>query len=147
MCSCPSALGSYGSDLNNSAKSLNYSSSSPLSSASQIHTKNVASAVFTDSEQSNAVIDDHNLSKTPDTLKNTITSFQDNVNKPTHEEYQLDLSFVPVVSTNYNRNPGAWAMKEREILERQLSVTSRPFPKAKGLWPTWVYWSRCRCCQ
>jgi hypothetical protein len=61
-----------------------------------------------------------------------MTRFQGKVNKPTREEYLLALSCVPIVATQYNRNPGAWAMKEREILERQLSMMSRFHPEVTG---------------
>lgn len=40
--------------------------------------------------------------------------------KPTREEYLLALSCVPIVSRGYNRNPGAWALREREYLDRQF---------------------------
>ncbi|KAK2755654.1 hypothetical protein FQN54_005803 [Arachnomyces sp. PD_36] len=46
--------------------------------------------------------------------------FEGKANKPTREEYLLALSCVPIVSTQYNRNPGKWAMEERRILERQF---------------------------
>lgn len=49
---------------------------------------------------------------------------------PTRDEYLLALSCVPIVSTNYNRNPGAWAFREREILERQLSMMTKFHPDA-----------------
>ncbi|KAH8691094.1 putative SWIRM domain protein Fun19 [Talaromyces proteolyticus] len=48
--------------------------------------------------------------------------FENKVNKPTREEYHLALSCVPIVSTQYNRNPFAWARKERETLERQMAM-------------------------
>ncbi|EEH38709.1 SWIRM domain-containing protein [Paracoccidioides lutzii Pb01] len=51
--------------------------------------------------------------------------FQDKKNKPTRKEYIFALSCVPIVGKQYNQNPGAWAMKEREFLDRQLSVTKR----------------------
>ncbi|WEW61855.1 hypothetical protein PRK78_007352 [Emydomyces testavorans] len=41
---------------------------------------------------------------------------------PTREEYMLALSCVPRVATHYNRNPGAWAMREREILDHQWTL-------------------------
>ncbi|KAK2739033.1 hypothetical protein FQN57_006715 [Myotisia sp. PD_48] len=49
----------------------------------------------------------------------------DKVTKPTRDEYLFALSCVPVVTTHYNRNPGAWAMQERKLLERQMSMMSR----------------------
>ena len=51
--------------------------------------------------------------------------FRNKVNKPTRDEYLLALSCVPIVSTQYNRNPGAWAREERETLERQLVMMNR----------------------
>lgn len=51
--------------------------------------------------------------------------FEGKVNKPTFEEYKLALSCVPVVSREYNKNPGAWLMKEREYLEEQFRAVRR----------------------
>jgi hypothetical protein len=51
--------------------------------------------------------------------------FRNKVNKPTRDEYLLALSCVPIVSTQYNRNPGAWAREERETLERQMIMMNR----------------------
>lgn len=51
-----------------------------------------------------------------------MAKFQGKANKPTREEYLFALSCVPIVSTQYNRNPGKWAMEERKILERQFLV-------------------------
>lgn len=49
-------------------------------------------------------------------------------NKPTRDEYLLALSCVPIVSTQYNRNPVAWAREERETLERQMVLMNRYRP-------------------
>ncbi|EEP78327.1 conserved hypothetical protein [Uncinocarpus reesii 1704] len=38
---------------------------------------------------------------------------------PTRDEYMLALACASRVITNYNRNPGAWAKKERQIFDRQ----------------------------
>ncbi|KAG2421635.1 hypothetical protein HFD88_005610 [Aspergillus terreus] len=54
--------------------------------------------------------------------------FENKINKPTREEYLLALSCVPIVSTQYNRNPAAWAREERETLERQMSMMNRCRP-------------------
>jgi hypothetical protein len=51
--------------------------------------------------------------------------FQDKVNKPTFEEYRLALSCVPVVSREYNRNPGAWLKKEWSYLDEQFRAVRR----------------------
>ncbi|EDN04173.1 SWIRM domain-containing protein [Histoplasma capsulatum] len=58
-------------------------------------------------------------------MESQMLRFQDKKNKPTRREYMFALSCVPIVGRQYNRNPGAWAMKEREFLDRQLSVTKR----------------------
>jgi hypothetical protein len=55
--------------------------------------------------------------------------FESKVNKPTRDEYLLALSCVPIVSTQYNRNPAAWAREERETLERQLAMMNRYRPE------------------
>jgi hypothetical protein len=54
--------------------------------------------------------------------------FNNKRNKPTRDEYLLALSCVPIVSTQYNRNPVAWAREERETLERQLALMNRYRP-------------------
>ncbi|KAJ5645530.1 hypothetical protein N7507_011541 [Penicillium longicatenatum] len=54
--------------------------------------------------------------------------FDNKRNKPTRDEYLLALSCVPIVSTQYNRNPMAWAREERETLERQLALMNRYRP-------------------
>ncbi|KAJ5470855.1 hypothetical protein N7530_008212 [Penicillium desertorum] len=54
--------------------------------------------------------------------------FRNKLNKPTRDEYLLALSCVPIVSTQYNRNPGAWAREERETLERQMAMMNRYRP-------------------
>ncbi|KAL5336155.1 hypothetical protein BJX70DRAFT_390166 [Aspergillus crustosus] len=51
--------------------------------------------------------------------------FKNKLNKPTRDEYRLALSCVPIVSSQYNRNPTAWAKEERVILERQLLMMNR----------------------
>lgn len=56
--------------------------------------------------------------------------FDNKLNKPTRDEYLLALSCVPIVSTQYNRNPVAWAKEERETLERQLAMMNRCRPGA-----------------
>ncbi|KAJ5237842.1 hypothetical protein N7489_007933 [Penicillium chrysogenum] len=55
--------------------------------------------------------------------------FRNKLNKPTRDEYLLALSCVPIVSTQYNRNPGAWAREERETLERQMAMMNRYRPR------------------
>ena len=57
-----------------------------------------------------------------------MASFENKLNKPTRDEYILALSCVPIVSTQYNRNPVAWAKEERETLERQLAMMNRCRP-------------------
>ncbi|KAJ5794445.1 hypothetical protein N7457_001044 [Penicillium paradoxum] len=54
--------------------------------------------------------------------------FRNKLNKPTRDEYLLALSCVPIVSTQYNRNPAAWAREERETLERQMAMMNRYRP-------------------
>ncbi|KAJ5576332.1 hypothetical protein N7535_003258 [Penicillium sp. DV-2018c] len=54
--------------------------------------------------------------------------FRNKSNKPTRDEYLLALSCVPIVSTQYNRNPAAWAREERETLERQMVMMNRHRP-------------------
>lgn len=51
--------------------------------------------------------------------------FPNKANRPTKAEYYLALSCVPIVSTQYNRNPAAWARGERKILEQQLAKINR----------------------
>ncbi|EAW07962.1 SWIRM domain-containing protein [Aspergillus clavatus NRRL 1] len=63
-------------------------------------------------------------------IKSHMARFDNKLNKPTHDEYFLALSCVPVVSAQYNRNPAAWAKEERETLERQLLMMNRFQPKA-----------------
>ncbi|KAL2825398.1 hypothetical protein BDW59DRAFT_161626 [Aspergillus cavernicola] len=55
--------------------------------------------------------------------------FENKLNKPTRDEYRLALSCVPIVSTQYNRDPGAWAREERQILVRQLHMMNRHRPQ------------------
>lgn len=59
--------------------------------------------------------------------------FDNKLNKPTRAEYLLALSCVPIVSTQYNRDPIAWAREERETLERQLIMMNRCGPKKGAL--------------
>ena len=54
-----------------------------------------------------------------------MASFKDKRNRPTRDEYLLALSCVPIVSAQYNRSPSAWARKERETLERQITLMNR----------------------
>lgn len=51
--------------------------------------------------------------------------FKHNVNQPTREEYLLALACVPIVSRGYNRNPGAWLKREREILDERFGEAKR----------------------
>lgn len=55
--------------------------------------------------------------------------FRNKLSKPTRDEYLLALSCVPIVSTQYNRNPAAWAREERETLERQMAMMNRYRPE------------------
>lgn len=50
-----------------------------------------------------------------------VGSYGNMQNRPGNDDY-LPFSFVPIVSAQYNRNPGLWARQEREILERQLAL-------------------------
>jgi len=68
-----------------------------------------------------ALVDQH--------ITSHMARFENKLNKPTRDEYLLALSCVPVVSTQYNRNPAAWARQEREILERQLGMMNRYRPE------------------
>ena len=61
-------------------------------------------------------------------INSHMARFANKVNKPTRGEYLLALSCVPIVSTQYNRNPAAWAREERETLERQLVMMNRYRP-------------------
>lgn len=60
-------------------------------------------------------------------IKNHMSLFKNKWNKPTHDEYHLALSCIPVVSTNFNRDPVAWFKQERETLERQMAMMDRPY--------------------
>ncbi len=51
--------------------------------------------------------------------------FKHSVNQPTREEYLLALACVPVVSRGYNRNPGAWLKRERDILDERFGEAKR----------------------
>ena len=61
-------------------------------------------------------------------INSHMARFDNKRNKPTRDEYLLALSCVPIVSTQYNRNPAAWAREERETLERQLVLMNRYRP-------------------
>lgn len=61
-------------------------------------------------------------------INSQMSRFQNRLNKPTRDEYLLALSCVPIVSTQYNRNPAAWAKAERETLERQMLLMNRHRP-------------------
>jgi len=61
-------------------------------------------------------------------INSHMARFENKRNKPTRDEYLLALSCVPIVSTQYNRNPAAWAREERETLERQLVLMNRYRP-------------------
>lgn len=61
-------------------------------------------------------------------INSHMARFENKRNKPTRDEYLLALSCVPIVSTQYNRNPVAWAREERETLERQLVLMNRYRP-------------------
>ncbi|KAB8266695.1 hypothetical protein BDV30DRAFT_66300 [Aspergillus minisclerotigenes] len=61
-------------------------------------------------------------------INSHMARFENKLNKPTRDEYLLALSCVPIVSAQYNRNPGAWAKEERETLERQLVMMNRCRP-------------------
>ncbi|KAJ5095166.1 hypothetical protein N7532_007457 [Penicillium argentinense] len=67
-----------------------------------------------------ALVDQHIISH--------MARFENKRNKPTRDEYLLALSCVPIVATQYNRNPAAWAREERETLERQLVMMNRSRP-------------------
>ncbi|KAE8348279.1 hypothetical protein BDV28DRAFT_143898 [Aspergillus coremiiformis] len=62
-------------------------------------------------------------------INSHMARFENKLNKPTRDEYLLALSCVPIVSAQYNRNPGAWAREERETLERQLVMMNRCRPQ------------------
>lgn len=51
--------------------------------------------------------------------------FRESVNQPTREEYLLALACVPIVSRGYNRNPGAWLKRERDILDERFNDAKR----------------------
>ncbi|KAK2739180.1 hypothetical protein FQN55_009586 [Onygenales sp. PD_40] len=51
--------------------------------------------------------------------------FGNKINKPSREDYLFALSCVPIVSTQYNRNPGAWARQEWELSDRLFSTARR----------------------
>ncbi|KAJ5584099.1 uncharacterized protein N7459_003899 [Penicillium hispanicum] len=61
-------------------------------------------------------------------INSHMARFESKRNKPTRDEYLLALSCVPIVSTQFNRNPMAWAREERETLERQLALMNRYRP-------------------
>ncbi|RAL06974.1 SWIRM domain-containing protein [Aspergillus homomorphus CBS 101889] len=62
-------------------------------------------------------------------INSHMARFENKLNKPTREEYLLALSCVPIVSSQFNRNPAAWAKQERETLERQLSLMNHSRPR------------------
>ncbi|KAJ5136985.1 hypothetical protein N7448_005539 [Penicillium atrosanguineum] len=66
-------------------------------------------------------------------MNSHMARFENKRNKPTRDEYLLALSCVPIVSTQYNRNPAAWAREERETLERQMP------PPGELVWPLRVF--------
>lgn len=61
-------------------------------------------------------------------MNSHMAQFVNKRSKPTRDEYLLALSCVPIVSTQYNRNPAAWAREERETLDRQLILMNRHRP-------------------
>lgn len=65
-------------------------------------------------------------------INSHMARFDNKRNKPTRDEYMLALSCVPIVSTQYNRNPVAWAREERETLERQMALMNRSRPGDMG---------------
>ncbi|KAL2836813.1 hypothetical protein BJY01DRAFT_51526 [Aspergillus pseudoustus] len=58
-------------------------------------------------------------------IKSHMARFGNKRNKPTHDEYRLALSCVPIVASLYNRDPGLYARQERETLDRQLAMMNR----------------------
>lgn len=54
-----------------------------------------------------------------------MSQFKESVSQPTREEYLLALACVPIVSRGYNRNPGAWLKRERDILAERFSEAKR----------------------
>lgn len=62
-------------------------------------------------------------------ISSHMAHFEGKRNKPTRDEYRLALSCVSIVSTQYNRNPAAWAREERETLERQMVLMNRQRPR------------------
>jgi hypothetical protein len=67
-----------------------------------------------------AVMDEH--------IKSHMARFGNKRNKPSHEEYRLALSCVPIVVSLYNRDPVQYARQERETLDRQLAMMNRGPP-------------------
>ncbi|RAK80116.1 SWIRM domain-containing protein [Aspergillus fijiensis CBS 313.89] len=63
-------------------------------------------------------------------INSHMAMFENKLNKPTRDEYLLALSCVPIVSSQFNRNPAAWAKEERETLERQLLLMNRCRPRS-----------------
>lgn len=92
----------------------------PGSGSSPIGPSATSAPATTATAAAAALVDQHIISH--------MARFENKRNKPTREEYLLALSCVPVVSTQYNRNPAAWAREERETLERQLVLMNRTRP-------------------
>ncbi|PYH41180.1 SWIRM domain-containing protein [Aspergillus saccharolyticus JOP 1030-1] len=63
-------------------------------------------------------------------INSHMARFENKLNKPTRDEYLLALSCVPIVSSQFNRDPAAWARQERETLERQLLLMNRHCPQS-----------------
>ncbi|QKX60759.1 uncharacterized protein TRUGW13939_07905 [Talaromyces rugulosus] len=71
-----------------------------------------------------ALIDQH--------INSHMARFQNKLNKPTREEYVLALSCVPIVSSQFNRNPFAYAKREKDFLDRQWAMI-RPDVRSPNL--------------
>ncbi|KAL3478026.1 SWIRM domain protein [Aspergillus californicus] len=60
--------------------------------------------------------------------------FKNKHNKPTRDEYRLALSCVPIVSTQYNRDPKAWLREETKNTNRLIMLNQhRPQVSDGGL--------------
>ncbi|CRG86702.1 hypothetical protein PISL3812_03712 [Talaromyces islandicus] len=71
-----------------------------------------------------ALIDQH--------VNSHMARFENKLNKPTREEYILALSCVPIVSSQFNRNPFAYARQEKDFLDRQWAMIHHDRPVARS---------------
>lgn len=63
-----------------------------------------------------------------------MTQFKNKLNQPTRDEYRLALSVIPTIGSKFNRNPAAYAKRQREEQENEYwqakRICARPGTKA-----------------